>query len=213
MPTLLLADDDPGALPDILNSFGYQVTHVRDGAEAYRVIQAQCPQFDMILLDMDMPTVNSWDLLRTIRQHPVCKSIPVMMLSASELDQVSGLKTGADDFVVKPLRVPNLLARLEALLRRSRWQKRTAQEVLTPPPELEERPIQPLTEREKDILGLVAKGLSNREIAEQLVLSELTVKTHLKNMFKKLHVSSRTQAILVGLSHALIKGPSEGGGG
>ena len=64
--------------------------------------------------------------------------------------------------------------------------------------------IQTLTAREKEIVSLVAKGLSNKEISEKLYVSELTVKTHLKNIFKKLNVSSRTQAILVAINKGLI---------
>jgi DNA-binding NarL/FixJ family response regulator len=67
-----------------------------------------------------------------------------------------------------------------------------------------QKPNQPLTHREMEILSLLAQGLSNRQIAENLVLSELTVKTHLKNMFKKMNVKSRTQAIALGMRYQLI---------
>lgn len=201
---ILVADDHPEVIQEVLPAYGYQITVVNDGRQAMGILDTQCQEFDLMLLDIMMPFVNGWDILRHLRGLPDCQHMPVIMITAleSEMDQVSGLKIGADDYIVKPFKIPNLLARIEALLRRSKWRhERLGQRSF---PFESKEPIQPITDREREILSLVAKGLSNKEIAEQLVVSELTVKTHLKNLFKKLNVSSRTQAILVGMSHDLI---------
>lgn len=219
---ILIVDDHPEVMEDALPYYGYQVTVARDGHEALEKIEQkkQNPEaFDLVLLDIMMPQMNGWDVLRRIRSLPGGYSIPVIILSAldSEVDQVSGLKIGADDYVVKPFKITNLLARIEAVLRRSNWQQSEGKTGMTPPlPTLAtgarlnsntasgEGTMLPLTDREREILALLAQGMSNREIAEHLIVSELTVKTHLKNLFKKLNVSSRTQAIVVGLQHQLI---------
>ena len=115
------------------------------------------------------------------------------MLTAvnEEEKMVAGLKIGADDYIVKPFILPNLLARMEAVLRRSKWQtpiKTSHKKEL--PPDL-------LTTKEKEVLEMVANGASNKQIADKLFVKEVTVKTHLNSIFKKLKVTNRTQAVLV----------------
>jgi DNA-binding NarL/FixJ family response regulator len=227
---ILIIDDHPELVEELLPIYGYRVSVVTDGRQAMATLTCNLESYDLILLDVMMPHLDGWEVLRHLRSTPEGQRLPVIMLSALEgdLDQVSGLTIGADDYVVKPFKIPNLLARIEALLRRSRWkrdhQREDAADSLTAPEsgqfmvlpirpvnrtgQTERKPaetIQPLTEREQEILTLLATGRSNREIAEFLVVSELTVKTHLKNLFKKLKVSSRTQAIVVGLQHHLIR--------
>ena len=125
------------------------------------------------------------------------------MLTAVNEEQkiISGLKTGADDYIVKPFILPNLLARMEAVLRRVNWQK-PVEKKLDLPYNTEKRPV--LTSREKEVIALAAKGKSNKEIAEKLVLREVTVKSHLNNIFKKLKVTNRTQAVLLAMQTDLI---------
>ena len=102
---------------------------------------------------------------------------------------------------MKPFILPNLLARIEALLRRSNWRKE-AEKSLDISFASEE--IQPLTLKEKEILSKVTKGMSNQEIADELCVKDVTVKTHLNNIFKKLKVTNRTQAVLVAMQIDLI---------
>lgn len=220
MPTssihILVVDDQPELMQEVLPVYGYQVTVATDGQQALEQLTETGTAFDLMLLDVMMPVLNGWEVLRQLRSHPTLRHLPVILLTAldEEVDQVSGLKIGADDYIVKPFKIPNLLARIEAVLRRTR-RSPAAKPYATSgmmgggrmgdPPTGEESPsIQPLTDREREILGLVAEGMSNKAIAEHLVVSELTIKTHLKNIFKKLNVSSRTQAIHVGMQHHLI---------
>ena len=126
------------------------------------------------------------------------------MLTAVSEEQkiVSGLKIGADDYIVKPFVLPNLLARIEAVLRRSNWNKKETKSVDIS--FSSDEPVEMLTQREKEVLSLVAKGASNHDIAKKLFLKEVTVKTHLNSVFKKLKVSNRIQAVLLGMQMNLI---------
>lgn len=127
------------------------------------------------------------------------------MITALNEDQtmIAGLKTGADDYISKPFVLPNLLARIEAVLRRSNWNKQPVKNASLP--FKSDAPLQTLTAREKEVLTLAAKGANNKDIAEKLVLREVTVKSHLNSIFKKLNVTSRTQAVLLALQMELIK--------
>jgi DNA-binding NarL/FixJ family response regulator len=200
---ILIIDDQPEIVSEVLPEYGYDITVALDGQKGLEILEKQEKKFDLILLDVLMPNLNGWDVLRTIRDNKQLKHLPVIMMTAldSEVDQVSGLKVGADDYITKPFNIPTLLARIEALMRRVSW---TSTKPTLDLPFESDNEIQSLTNREKEILSLVAKGLSNKEISEKLYVSELTVKTHLKNIFKKLNVSSRTQAILIGINKGLI---------
>ena len=200
---ILIVDDNPKYLKDALPFYGYNVTVATDGLQALSLLKNNT--YDLILLDVMMPKMDGWETLKNIRKNSTTKYVPVTMLTAVDEEQkmVSGLKIGADDYIVKPFILPNLLARMEALLRRTSWQKslKTTDNNETPK---SSHNITPLTAREKDVLELAAKGANNKEIAEKLVLREVTVKTHLNSIFKKLKVTNRTQAVLVALKTDLI---------
>ena len=130
--------------------------------------------------------------------------IPVIMITAVSEDQkvVSGLKIGADDYIVKPFILPNLLARIEAVLRRVSWQEeKTGKNTKELNKDVN---IDALTPKEKEVLSYVAKGASNQEIADKLCVRDVTVKTHLNSIFKKLKVTNRTQAVLLAMQIDLI---------
>ena len=93
------------------------------------------------------------------------------------------------------------MARIEAVLRRSKWQEEKTKKEVTFEPKGD---VEPLTEREREVLMLVAEGKSNQQIAEQLFVRDVTVKTHLNTIFKKLKVKSRTQAVLLALQTNMV---------
>ena len=200
--SILVVDDNPKYLADALPMYGYDVTN--DGLEALKILDQKEGAFDLILLDVMMPNMDGWDTLKAIRSNKKIKYIPVIMITAVSEDQkvVSGLRIGADDYIVKPFILPNLLARIEAVLRRCQWQKEAA-----PKQEAglnKNVNIDALTPKEKEVLALVAKGASNQEIADQLYVRDVTVKTHLNSIFKKLKVTNRTQAVLLAMQMNLI---------
>lgn len=201
---ILIVDDNPKYLEDALPMYGYEIAVATDGIQALKFLQKNPNSIDLVLLDVMMPNMNGWDTLKAIRTNEKTKMMPVIMITAVSEEQkiVSGLKIGADDYIVKPFVLPNLLARIEAVLRRSNWNKKEAKNVdIT---FTSDEPIEPLTQRETEVLSMVAKGSSNHDIAEKLFLKEVTVKTHLNSIFKKLKVSNRTQAVLLGMQMNLI---------
>lgn len=202
--SILVVDDNPKLLADALPMYGYDVTVAEDGIEALKILFEKEGQFDLMLLDVMMPNMDGWDTLKAVRKNKKTEYLPVIMITAVSEEQkvVTGLRTGADDYIVKPFILPNLLARIEAVLRRSQWQK-DAQ------PKKEKTinkgvSIEALTPKEKEVLALVAKGASNQEIAEKLFVRDVTVKTHLNSIFKKLKVTNRTQAVLLAMEIDLI---------
>jgi DNA-binding response OmpR family regulator len=117
---LLVVEDEPAlrlALSDRLRSEGYEVAVAADGDEGWR--RAREEPFDLVVLDVMLPGKSGFDLLRDLRREGV--ETPVLMLTArgEVLDRVLGLKLGADDYLVKPFETVELLARIEALLRRA----------------------------------------------------------------------------------------------
>lgn len=202
--SILVVDDNPKFLADALPMYGYDVTVAEDGLEALKILFEEEKYFDLVLLDVMMPNLDGWDTLKAIRKNKKTEFLPVIMITAVSEEQkvVTGLRTGADDYITKPFILPNLLARVEAVLRRSQWQKEAQ-------PKKEKTintsvNVETLTPKEKEVLALVAKGASNQEIADKLCVRDVTVKTHLNSIFKKLKVSNRTQAVLLAMEINLI---------
>jgi len=202
---VLLVDDNPKYLKDALPYYGYNVRTAIDGIQAIEILATENIKFDIILLDVMMPNLDGWETLKAIRKLEKTKFTPVIMITAVSEEQkvIAGLKNGADDYITKPFVLPNLLARIEAVLRRSQWTKQAGGAGVLP--FKSKASLQTLTNREKEVLTLAAKGANNKDIAEKLVLREVTVKSHLNSIFKKLNVTSRTQAVLLALQMELIK--------
>lgn len=202
---VLLVDDNPKYLKDALPYYGYNVRVAIDGIQALEILATEDVQYDIILLDVMMPNLDGWGTLKAIRKLEKTKFTPVIMITAVSEEQkvIAGLKNGADDYITKPFVLPNLLARIEAVLRRSEWTKQAGNSG-----ELSfkaKSKLQTLTGREREVLTLVAKGANNKDIAEKLTLREVTIKSHLNSIFKKLSVTSRTQAVLLAMQMELIK--------
>ena len=202
---ILIIDDSPKYLADALPLYGYEVDVATDGMQGLKKLTSENNDYDMVLLDVMMPNMDGWETLKAIRVNKRLENIPVIMITAlnEEQKEISGLKFGADDYVVKPFILPNLLARIEALLRRSTWQKEKVSNVALK--FVQEGEIEPLTAREKEILKMVSQGASNNDIAQKLFVREVTVKTHLNSIFKKLKVKNRTQAVLLAMQMRIIE--------
>jgi two-component system phosphate regulon response regulator PhoB len=122
-PAVLLVEDESAqreVLRYNLEAEGFNVIMAEDGDEALLAVEEQMP--DLILLDWMLPGVSGIEVCRRIKARPETRAIPIIMLSArsEELDRVRGLETGADDYVVKPYSVAELMARLRTQLRRTR---------------------------------------------------------------------------------------------
>ena len=203
MVNVLLVDDNSKYLKDALPFYGYNVEVATDGVQALSVLSNSINKFDIVLLDVMMPNMNGWETLKAIRKDINTKNLPVIMLTAVADDEkmVSYLRSGADDYITKPFMLPNLLARMEAVLRRSKRQQPMSSKDMSFDVNSKK---DPLTQRELEVLKMLTQGVSNKEIAEKLFVKEVTVKTHLNNIFKKLKVTSRTQATLLAMQMDLI---------
>ena len=201
LANILLVDDNPKYLKNALPFYVYNIQTAADGVQALKLLEKN--SFDLILLDVMMPNMNGWETLKAIRKNPETKYTPVIMITAVNEEQkmISGLKTGADDYIIKPFILPNLLARMEAVLRRSKWQTQSIK--TNNLPFSTKKKTAPLTNREKEVLALASQGANNKEIAEKLCLMEVTVKSHMNNIFKKLNVTNRTQAVLLAMNSNL----------
>jgi two-component system alkaline phosphatase synthesis response regulator PhoP len=126
MKRLLIVEDEPGlvlTLTDRLGREGYSVESAQDGRSGFE--RALQEPFDLVLLDVMLPGQNGFDVLRDLRQHGI--ETPVIMLTArgQVVDKVVGLKLGADDYLTKPFEMMELVARIEARLRRASTPKDT----------------------------------------------------------------------------------------
>ena len=196
---VLLVDDNPKYLEDVLPYYGFEVVCAYDGEQALSLLANKA--FDIVLLDIMMPKKNGWDTLKEIRNNLSVKDIPIIMVTAvsDPKKMVTALKMGADDYVVKPFALPNLLARIEAVLRRTGHGNKknvTINQVQS---------FETLTQREKDVLLLVAEGYTNEQIANELVLSQITVKSHINRILKKLNVKNRVQACVAAHKYGLTE--------
>lgn len=199
---ILLAEDDlllGDGLKAGLKQLGFQVDWVRDGAAAERELRAQ--SYSAAVLDLGLPRKDGLDVLSAIRQSRL--TIPVLVLTARDAvpDRIRGLDLGADDYVVKPVDLNELAARLRALVRRAHGQPQeilTAQDVVLDPAARSVRkagiPV-PLSTREFDLLHtfmLSADRVLTREQLEQHLYSwgqeveSNAVEVHIHNLRRKL---------------------------
>src|SRR5437763_8786188 len=124
MPMRVLIVEDEPDIRDLLafhlEREGYQVARSRAGAEALRHVQTSLP--DLVLLDLMLPEVDGLEVCRRLRQDPRTAALPIVMLTAKgeEVDRILGLELGADDYIVKPFSPREVVARIRAVLRRSR---------------------------------------------------------------------------------------------
>ena len=195
-PRILIVDDHPEILEEALPGFGYEITTTLNGAEAFELLQKTDFKFNLIILDVVMPVMNGWEFLKKIKNIDEYSNIPVLMLTGENEDEkeIVGLKFGADDYIIKPFKLPKLMARIEVLLRRSGKEENNHPHCKN----------DLLTSREAEILKLLTEGLNNNEIADKLCVQPVTVGSHLKHIFKKLKVSNRIQAAMVATKMNLV---------
>jgi two-component system, NarL family, response regulator LiaR len=176
-----------------------------DGAEA--LAQAQALRPDVILMDLVMPNVDGIEATRQITAEQPTARILVLTSFAADDKVFPAIKAGALGYLLKDSGPGELVQAIHQVARgEPSLEPSIARKVLfelSHPPKSAPTTPDPLTERELDVLRLVAQGRSNREIAEELVIAEMTVRTHVSNILSKLHLASRTQAALYALREGL----------
>jgi NarL family two-component system response regulator LiaR len=178
-----------------------------DGLDA--VEKARLLQPDVILLDLVMPRLGGIEAIDEIKKENPDARILVLTSFAEDEQVFSAIKSGALGYLLKDSSPQELLRAIRDVYRGEasmhptiaqklmRELQRSARGTDLPPTE------EPLTPRELEVLGLVARGLSNQEIADRLIVSERTVRTHVSNILDKLHLANRTQAALYALREGL----------
>ena len=193
---LLLIDDDPNLIllvKDYLEFRGYEVITAENGREALEVLEQEIP--DMIICDVMMPEMDGYAFVNQVRQDERTSWIPILFLSAKgqSQDKIKGLNIGADVYMVKPFEPEELVAQVEASLKQAYRQRQQ-----TGGGGENETKIQVpfdvhLTQTELKVVQYVARGLANRDIAEELNVSQRTVESHVSNMLGKTGLNNRTE--------------------
>ncbi|MGH2913688.1 MAG: response regulator [Solirubrobacteraceae bacterium] len=187
------------------------VGEAQDGAQA--VALARQRRADIVLMDIRMPEVDGLEATRRIGADERLAGVKVLILTTFESDEYiyEALEAGASGFLLKDTEPADLLqairviARGDALLAPSITRRLIADIAARRPPRGSAHPaLSELTDREREIMGLVATGLSNDEIAAQLYLSPLTVKTHVSRAMLKLGARDRAQLVVIAYRSGLV---------
>lgn len=216
MIRVLLADDQAlvragfAALLDAQQDITV-VGQADDGAEAVRLTGAEVP--DVVLMDIRMPGLDGLGATRQIASDPRLSSVRVAILTTFELDEYvfEALRAGASGFLVKHtepvelIRAVRVVAGGEALLSPSVTRRLIAEFADRAKPTPATGVLDALTEREREMTALTAEGLSNDEIAQRLVLSAATVKTHVNRAMTKLGARDRAQLVVFAYEAGLVR--------
>lgn len=193
---LLLIDDDPNLIllvKDYLEFRGYEVITAENGQEALEVLDKETP--DMIICDVMMPQMDGYALVEHVRKNPRTSWIPVLFLSAKgqSQDRVKGLNTGADVYMVKPFEPEELVAQVESSLKQASRLIQRQEKTTDAAPRIQVPFDVELTPTELKVVQYVARGMANREIAEELNVSQRTIESHVSNMLGKTGLHNRTE--------------------
>jgi DNA-binding NarL/FixJ family response regulator len=185
-----------------------------DGQQAVEMARALMP--DVILMDISMPVMDGLEATRRIKAEFPYVRIVILTVSDGERSLFEAVKSGAQGYLLKKIEPQALCGTVRGVVRGEAFvspvmaarlleefagnSRRTA-----PPP----TPSAQLTQREQEVLALVARGKSNKEIAAALAIAENTVKNHLKNILEKLHLENRVQAATYALRQGLVARPPE----
>lgn len=222
-PLILVVDDEPKVARlarDYLEKNGFRVLTASDGQSALTTARREKP--DLVILDLMLPQIDGREVCRILRRE---SDVPIIMLTAlsEEIDQVTGLEIGADDYITKPFSVRALVARVRALLRRTRGENKAPNIIRTGGLEIDSEkysvtfngtPIK-LTPNEFKLLYLLASHPGQTLTREQLLddlhgaasSMDRSVDSHIKNLRKKLETASGESMIetVYGIGYRFIE--------
>jgi len=179
-------DDSRVAISALLQGVGYVMHEEVSGRSAMATARRERP--DLVLLEVDLSDMTGYELCRQLRDA-YGEELPIIFLAGRRVDtadRIAGLLIGADDYVVKPFSPDELIARVRRALNRSASASSRR---------LQPRSTYGLTGREREVLRLLARGLSQNAIARDLFISPQTVATHIQRVLAKLGVHSRAEAV------------------
>lgn len=198
---LLIVDGDGERrtmLSTLLREAGYACQEVESGEEGLRAAREDEPA--LVLLADVLPSLASYEVCRALRDE-FGEILPIVFISGTRtdpLDCVAGLLLGADDYVVEPFAPEELVARVRRAVTRSAAFR-----------SINSRTAHALTVREVEVLQGLANGLSQKQIAQELIISPKTVATHIQRILGKLDVHSRAEAVAVAYQRGIVELPAE----
>lgn len=186
------------------------IASVADGQSGIELGQKLKP--DIILLDMRMPEINGLEVLQKLKESKLDMPIAMLTTSTEERDLIEALRTGAKGYLLKDMEPDSLVVALRDIVAGKTVVAPTLAHILAkvvqgdiPEAQDDNSPFEGLTPREKEILGLLAEGQSNKVIARNLGISDGTVKLHVKAILRKLNVHSRVEAAVLAVEHGIKK--------
>ena len=200
---IMLVDDQPlvrNGIASLLQARGHHVVgEAGDGQQALELVRSTHP--DLVLMDLNMPVLDGLSATRLLKtEHPNLKVV-VLTVSDDERDLIEAVKSGAHGYLLKDLEADDFFEAIDAIehgesvipprLARHLWDEFGKITANQPEPTVEDHDT--LTDREWEVLRLVAAGHTNREIADRLSISENTVKFHMRGILDKLHLRNRTE--------------------
>jgi len=214
---VLIADDHAlfrDGLRSLLEARGVEVVgEAENGVEAVEMARRTRP--DAVLMDLAMPVMGGLAATRLISAELPDVNVVVLTASEDDADLFEAIKSGAQGYLFKNLKADELMHLLEGVMRDEpaltpALARKLLGEFARPSGPQAQRSPDALTEREQEVLELLVDGItSNRDLAERLVVTENTVKYHLRNILDKLHVQNRAQVVAYAVRHGLVdwRGP------
>ncbi|WP_433013969.1 response regulator [Kribbella sp. CA-294648] len=204
MIRLLIVDDHPIVRDGLHGIFAgddsFQVVgEAADGPEA--LVTALRTRPDVVLMDLRMPKMNGAEVIRRLREQTPGVQVLVLTTFDDDADVLPAMKEGAIGYLLKDTPRAELRNAVLAAARGETVLSPTVAGILTAPQQQQQR----LSDRELEVLALVARGATNRDVATRLFITEATVKTHLLHMFAKLEVNDRAAAVAVAYETGLLK--------
>ncbi|MGN6301168.1 MAG: response regulator [Angustibacter sp.] len=219
MTTVAIADDQPLVRSGLRMILEAEVDltvvgEAADGGEAVAMVSTTMP--DVLLLDVQMPGTDGLDALAQLTSAG--SPTKVLMLTTFDLDEYvyRAMRAGASGFLLKDMAAEDIVAAVRQVARgvdallAPALTRRLVDRYARAQPRLSEPALDRLTARELDVLRLVARGLSNAEIAAELYIGETTVKTHVARVLMKLGLRDRVQAVVVAYETGVVNGPDAG---
>jgi len=208
MTKVLVADDDPltmAGITALLDKSNFEVVAtVNTGAAVLDMLASARP--DLLILDNGMPERSGLDVLRTLRSRG--DNRPVVLLTGGLNDELAreAIQLSVNGIVIKATAPRDLLTCLESVVQGRRWldqdvMQRVMEQAMSP--DAPRDPFEVLSGRERAVASLAKRGLRNKEIADELGLTEGTVKVHLHKVFDKLSIRGRTELILLAQDRGL----------